>query len=329
MHSGTTNPVVRLDLPDGRRAPFAEHCLVRPEHIRRFAQLIGDDHPAHADPEAAAALGFAGLAAPPTFASMLLLRAERRILPTLLDGAEPVRLLHTDQTLQIGRLLVAGDVIATDVYIESAEQFSDYEKFCVTTVLTDRSGVVAQLGTSTLLSCGHRFRHRITTSPALETARARLHPATRTPHDRQAGPLELHRLAPGDELPHSIIRPRHSDVAGFRRLVHDGLPHRITSAGVAPGLLRFGWMARYLGSRFGHPAAVTSYRAEFSHYCVRGPASVADIEFRGQITDIDISTGMAEVAVNAVSAGRRLFVRASASVPVTAIPSTRSDRPVR
>ncbi|WP_157116875.1 FAS1-like dehydratase domain-containing protein [Nocardia vaccinii] len=215
MQSGTTNPVVQLDLPEGHRWPLGEHCLVRPEHIRRFAQLIGDDHPAHTDPAAAAALGFAELAAPPTFASMLMLRAERRILPTILDDVGSVRLLHTEQTLRIGRLLVAGDVIATDVYIESADQFSDYEKFCVTTVLTDNSGVVVQIGTSTLLSCKTRLRHRIATAPALETARARLHRAAHTPHDRR-GRLDLDRLAPGDELPRSIIRPRNSDVAGFR-----------------------------------------------------------------------------------------------------------------
>ncbi|WP_194289675.1 FAS1-like dehydratase domain-containing protein [Nocardia macrotermitis] len=309
------NSVGRPHISEGRRYCPTERQEVRAEDIRRYARMIGDDHPAYATPEAAAAFGFGGLVAPPTFASLLWLRAERRILPTLLDDSGSVRLLHTEQTLRIGRLLVAGDVIATDVYIESAEQFNDYEKFCVTTVLTDKFGIVVQVGTSTLLSCGTRIRDRIATSPALDTARARL--TTHPPHD----PLErphTDRLRVGDELPRNVIRPRHGDITGFRRMMNDGLPHLTSTAGAAPGLLRFGWLARYLGSRFDHPAAITTYRAEFSHYCVRGPARTSDIEFSGRITDIDDSTGTAEIAVDAVSAGRRLFVRAGASLAVRA-----------
>ena len=37
------------------------------EHIRRFAQAIGDSNPAYTDPEAAKALGHPDVIAPPTF----------------------------------------------------------------------------------------------------------------------------------------------------------------------------------------------------------------------------------------------------------------------
>jgi acyl dehydratase len=51
----------------GRSYESAGTFEVSREHIRRFAQAIGDTNPAYTDPEAARALGHPDVIAPPTF----------------------------------------------------------------------------------------------------------------------------------------------------------------------------------------------------------------------------------------------------------------------
>jgi acyl dehydratase len=65
----------------GRRYAAEGSFEVSREHIRRFADAIGDANPAYRDPAAARALGHPDVIAPPTFLTTLLLS---------LDGPNPV-----------------------------------------------------------------------------------------------------------------------------------------------------------------------------------------------------------------------------------------------
>lgn len=65
------------------------------EHIRRFAEAIGDRNPAYLDPEAAKALGHPDVIAPPTFLTTVGL--------SLADGNGP--LSHPDLGLDFGRVV--------------------------------------------------------------------------------------------------------------------------------------------------------------------------------------------------------------------------------
>ena len=58
----------------GREYPGSAPYEVGREHVRRFAEAIGDLHPAYLDPEAARALGHRDVVAPPTFLTVLSFR---------------------------------------------------------------------------------------------------------------------------------------------------------------------------------------------------------------------------------------------------------------
>jgi acyl dehydratase len=63
----------------GRTYPPTTY-LVGAEKVREFADAIGDPHPAFRDPAAAEALGHPDVIAPPTFATVLTLRAAEQVL---------------------------------------------------------------------------------------------------------------------------------------------------------------------------------------------------------------------------------------------------------
>jgi acyl dehydratase len=58
----------------GREYPASSTYEVGREHIRRFAEAVGDTSPACTDPEAARALGHPDVIAPPTFLTVLNFR---------------------------------------------------------------------------------------------------------------------------------------------------------------------------------------------------------------------------------------------------------------
>jgi acyl dehydratase len=58
----------------GREYPAAVPYEVGRESIRRFAEAVGDLHPAYLDPEAARALGHPDVIAPPTYLTVLAFR---------------------------------------------------------------------------------------------------------------------------------------------------------------------------------------------------------------------------------------------------------------
>ncbi|BDG09357.1 MaoC family dehydratase N-terminal domain-containing protein [Anaeromyxobacter paludicola] len=73
--------------------------------IRRFAEAIGDQNPIYEDEAAARSAGFAALATPPTFPSVLA--GNDRFRQSL--GLDPGSFLHGEQSFEYGRPLVAGD----------------------------------------------------------------------------------------------------------------------------------------------------------------------------------------------------------------------------
>ncbi|WP_433709772.1 hypothetical protein ACQP2U_25275 [Nocardia sp. CA-084685] len=86
---------------------------------------------------------------------------------------------------------------------------------------------------------------------------------------------------------------------------------------VAPGMLKLGLAAGYLGGWLGDPAATTRFRAQFAHYTHYlhiPPLQASAIEFRGRITSLDPYRRKATVALDARSHGRRLFGYAAAEV---------------
>lgn len=93
----------------GRAFATHEPYQVAQDKIREFATAIGDKNPAYHDVEAAKALGYPGLVAPPTFPIVVSLNAmaEAMVDPDL--GLNYAFVVHGEQKFQYKRPLVAGD----------------------------------------------------------------------------------------------------------------------------------------------------------------------------------------------------------------------------
>ena len=129
----------------GRTYPPSPAYFVSREKIREFADAIGDDNPLYRDVVAARAAGHPDVIAPPTFPTIVNLKAIEDIVADPKLGLDWSRVVHGEQSFRSRRPIVAGDnlvVIATiekimaragndfltlrvDINAESGEQIAD------------------------------------------------------------------------------------------------------------------------------------------------------------------------------------------------------------
>lgn len=89
------------------------------EHIRRFAQAIGDTNPAYTDPEAAKALGHPDVIAPPTFLTTVgMSLAGRGPISDPELGLDYSLVVHGEQRFVHHRPVRPGDVLTAKTTIE-------------------------------------------------------------------------------------------------------------------------------------------------------------------------------------------------------------------
>ncbi len=99
-------------------APEGTYVVGR-EKIREFATAIGDTNPASHDVEAARALGYTDLAAPPTFSVILSLKASGAVVRDPELGLDYSRVVHGEQRFEFTRPIVAGDELVVTTTIEA------------------------------------------------------------------------------------------------------------------------------------------------------------------------------------------------------------------
>ena len=92
------------------------------EKIREYAEAVGETDPRHLDLEAARAAGHSDLVAPPMFAVVYCGPAVRPVYFDPELGIDFAFLLHSAQEFTWGRLVVAGDEIATTVTVEDVSE---------------------------------------------------------------------------------------------------------------------------------------------------------------------------------------------------------------
>jgi acyl dehydratase len=102
----------------GRSYPPTAPYEVGREKIREFADAIGDPNPVYRDPDAARALGYADVIAPPTFAIVLTLRAGGQVTGDPELGIDYSRVVHGEQRFSHARPLYPGDVVQVIMSIE-------------------------------------------------------------------------------------------------------------------------------------------------------------------------------------------------------------------
>lgn len=139
----------------GREYPASATYEVGREHIRRFAEAIGDPNPAYVQPEAARALGHRDVIAPPTFLTVLNFRfaLEGPVVDPRL-GLDYSRVVHGEQRFEHHRPVRAGDVLRVVSRIEDIKDAGRNELIAMAGEITDADGQPVATVRSTIVSRG-------------------------------------------------------------------------------------------------------------------------------------------------------------------------------
>jgi acyl dehydratase len=103
----------------GRSYPPSEPYRVSREKIREFADAINDTNPASRSVEAAHALGYPDVVAPPTFPIVLTLPAGHQFIADPEAGVDYSRVVHGEQRFVHERPVHAGDELQVTLTIDS------------------------------------------------------------------------------------------------------------------------------------------------------------------------------------------------------------------
>ena len=126
----------------GRKYPAPVPYEVGRESIRRFAEAVGDLHPAYLDPAAARALGHPDVIAPPTFLTVLNFRyADSGPVADPDLALDYAQVVHGSQSFELHRPVHAGDLLTS---VQSIEEVKDVGRNEVLTTLTEVTDVDGQ-----------------------------------------------------------------------------------------------------------------------------------------------------------------------------------------
>ncbi|WP_228793559.1 fused (3R)-hydroxyacyl-ACP dehydratase subunits HadA/HadB [Nocardia cyriacigeorgica] len=337
--------VVRTATLAGRKFRIRDHYEVGREKIREFARAVQNEHRAHQHEVDARKLGYEGVIAPPTFASVIGMTATRALLDSVLTEYDLSQILQTDQVFRVHRPMVAGDRITSEVEIESIRQFSDNDFIHVKFVLKNQDDEIAQVGSSTIVA-----RRGVEVAPDIAEAVENIMMHGRTDAEPTAlgdlGALieldadtidtastpvpapvhtlpEFDRLTEGEEIDLGTVWLTRGDLANYAGVSGDSNPihfseHAAKLAGlpttVAHGLLTMGLAGGKLTSWLGDPTAIESLSVRFAGYVPVEADARSAVEFAGKIKKLDPQRRTATVVLSGKSQGRKLFGRAIAEV---------------
>ncbi|WP_457028936.1 FAS1-like dehydratase domain-containing protein [Kitasatospora sp. P5_F3] len=124
----------------GRTYPPTEPYEVGREKIREFATAIGDANPAYTDVEAAKALGYPEVIAPPTFPFVITYRAAAQVVNDPELNLDFSRVVHGDQKFSYSRPVHAGDRLTVTVTIDAIKSLAGNDVLTVSGKVHDESG---------------------------------------------------------------------------------------------------------------------------------------------------------------------------------------------
>ncbi|AWL40053.1 MULTISPECIES: MaoC family dehydratase N-terminal domain-containing protein [Streptomyces] len=124
----------------GRTYPPTPAYEVGREKIREFAEAVGDANPAYVDPEAAEALGYPDVIAPPTFVFSITFKAAGLVVRDPQLGLDYSRVVHGDQKFAYTRPVRAGDRLTVTSTIESIKSLAGNDVVDVRGEVHDASG---------------------------------------------------------------------------------------------------------------------------------------------------------------------------------------------
>jgi acyl dehydratase len=138
----------------GRSFPPTEPFEVGREHIRAFAQAIGDDNPVYSQLDAAAAAGHRDLVAPPTFLTVLTFRRPPAAITDPELGLDYSRVVHGEERYVLHRPVYAGDRLVATRTITDMRDAGRNELMTTTTEVTTVDGEHVATGVGTLIVRG-------------------------------------------------------------------------------------------------------------------------------------------------------------------------------
>ena len=136
----------------GRVLPPTAPYLVGREKVREFARAVFADAPQHSDPEAARALGYADVVAPPTFAMVVQDLTLQQLLGDPESGIELSRLVHAEQRFRYTRPIVAGDELVATLSVTGIRSMGGNAMITSEAEITDADGAHVVTTTSVLLA---------------------------------------------------------------------------------------------------------------------------------------------------------------------------------
>jgi acyl dehydratase len=135
----------------GRVFPPTAPYLVGREKVREFARAVFADDPQFSDPEAARALGYADVVAPPTFAIVVAEQTLQQLLSEPDSGIELSRTLHAEQRFRYSRPIVAGDALTARMSVSGIRALGGNAMVTSDTEITDAAGNHVVTATSVLV----------------------------------------------------------------------------------------------------------------------------------------------------------------------------------
>ncbi|KAA9151654.1 FAS1-like dehydratase domain-containing protein [Microbacterium lushaniae] len=135
----------------GRTFPPTAPYLVGREKVREFARAVFADAPVHTDAEAARALGYADVVAPPTFAMVIQDLTLQQLLGEPDAGIELSRTVHAEQRFRYTRPIVAGDELTATLTVGGVRSVGGNAMVTSETEMTDAAGAHVVTATTVLL----------------------------------------------------------------------------------------------------------------------------------------------------------------------------------
>jgi acyl dehydratase len=127
---------------------------VERDHVRRFADAIGEDAAVFREAGAARAAGYPDQLAPPTFVTTMQIMASAQVAADPDLGLDYTRVVHGEQAFEWKRLAHVGDALRAVPRIASITAKGPLEFLVVESEITDASGDTVMIGRTTLLSRG-------------------------------------------------------------------------------------------------------------------------------------------------------------------------------
>jgi acyl dehydratase len=129
---------------------YPDHYEVEREKIREYAVAVRNEDAAFFDENAAAELGYKGLAAPLTFICVFGYKAQAAFFKYAGVAIADQRVVQVDQMLKFEKPIVAGDRLYCDVSVDSVRESHGTQIIVTRNIITNEAGEIVQETYTTL-----------------------------------------------------------------------------------------------------------------------------------------------------------------------------------